>query len=520
MIEVDLGKVVTDDYEELSGKPKINGVELSGDKTFEELGFEGTKDYEVLENKPCIEGVELSGNKTLEELGIASKEELDKTVFKVDTIIEKADLGIKETAIGEEIHLTDSADGKAVEYALYGKATQQTTSGKNLLKYPYYDGTKDLAGIKCTVNHDNSVTFSGTNTNSGTMGYNFANNDKTIAELKNKNIKVSMVGDFSDSFYGVFIICDKDNNTVHRTNFRTSSDVEVKVSDDAECYHLQIYMVSGATVNTTIYPMIRLASITDDTYEPYTGGIPSPNPDYPQEIEVAGSSGSVEVKSENEDGTRSKTTTISTPNGIAGIKVDSGGNYTDQNGQQWICDEVVKYADGSGEYIQRVNKKIVDGVNITSSYVVLRTNGIYQINLGSPQQWKNDGATYIKPYYVICDKFKAFDYTNENNLVPYGCRVATDTCLVGYLPTEEGVTNVTQANAWLQENPVTVYYILATPIRTPLTAQQLADIETFYPVTNITNDFDCGMKVKYKCDGKNYIDKRLALIEQALINNI
>lgn len=32
--------------------------------------------------------------------------------------------------------------------------------------------------------------------------------------------------------------------------------------------------------------------------------------------------------------------TLPTPNGLPGIPVTSGGNYTDQNGQQWVCDEV------------------------------------------------------------------------------------------------------------------------------------------------------------------------------------
>lgn len=37
-------------------------------------------------------------------------------------------------------------------------------------------------------------------------------------------------------------------------------------------------------VDETIYPMIQLASSTNESYESYTGGKPSPNPDYPQEI--------------------------------------------------------------------------------------------------------------------------------------------------------------------------------------------------------------------------------------------
>ena len=37
---------------------------------------------------------------------------------------------------------------------------------------------------------------------------------------------------------------------------------------------------------------------------------------------------------------REQLLTIPTPNGLPGIPVTSGGNYTDENGQQWICDEV------------------------------------------------------------------------------------------------------------------------------------------------------------------------------------
>jgi hypothetical protein len=80
-----------------------------------------------------------------------------------------------------------------------------------------------------------------------------------------------------------------------------------------------------------------------------------------------------------------------------------------------------------------------------------------------------------------------------------------------------------KVNAWLTENPVDLWYELATPIITDLTAEEIAEIEklhTFYPVTNISNDADCGMTVTYLADAKNYIDQRLALIETAMLNNI
>ena len=74
-------------------------------------------------------------------------------------------------------------------------------------------------------------------------------------------------------------------------------------------------------------------------WEPYTGGMPSPNPDYPQPINSIGDSGSVDVVVSDNNG-NSQTLTVNTPNGLCGIPVDTGGNYTDITGQQWVCDEV------------------------------------------------------------------------------------------------------------------------------------------------------------------------------------
>ena len=49
--------------------------------------------------------------------------------------------------------------------------------------------------------------------------------------------------------------------------------------------------------------------------------------------------------------------TLSTPNGLLGVPVTSGGNYTDSSGQQWVCDEV----DLAREVmVQRIDKAALD----------------------------------------------------------------------------------------------------------------------------------------------------------------
>ncbi len=54
---------------------------------------------------------------------------------------------------------------------------------------------------------------------------------------------------------------------------------------------------------------------------------------------------------------REQLLTLPTPNGLPGIPVTSGGNYTDQNGQQWVCDEIDLER---GVKVQRVDKASFD----------------------------------------------------------------------------------------------------------------------------------------------------------------
>lgn len=54
---------------------------------------------------------------------------------------------------------------------------------------------------------------------------------------------------------------------------------------------------------------------------------------------------------------REQLLTLPTPNGLPGIPVTSGGNYTDENGQQWVCDEVDLER---GVKVQRVDKAAFD----------------------------------------------------------------------------------------------------------------------------------------------------------------
>lgn len=82
----------------------------------------------------------------------------------------------------------------------------------------------------------------------------------------------------------------------------------------------------------------------------------TPAPDAPVPIVSAGDGGTITVTI-GDGADERQTITLQTPNGLPGIPVTSGGNYTDPSGQQWVCDEVDLER---GVRVQRVDKAAFD----------------------------------------------------------------------------------------------------------------------------------------------------------------
>ena len=170
-----------------------------------------------------------------------------------------------------ETHLADSDNGKIMDMMLYGRSEQNKTIGKNLLKYPYVEATKMSLGVTFMDNKDGSINVSGIGT--GVAYYDlYSNRDGKRLTLASGTYKLVVKGR------------SKCNVSVNNGVNSAKNEGTFTVTDghnDVWCY---IEVPKGLAVGETIYPMIQLASSTDESYEPYTGGKPSPNPDYPQEI--------------------------------------------------------------------------------------------------------------------------------------------------------------------------------------------------------------------------------------------
>lgn len=176
-----------------------------------------------------------------------------------------------------------------------------------------------------------------------------------------------------------------------------------------------------------------------------------------------------------------QTLTLSAPNGLPGIMVTSGGNYTDENGQQWICDEVDLER---GVYVQRVYSVIVDGVDVVFSQkgpycnINLRNMPSVKIVYASGQRAATKSTFTSEPWGF--NQESGFLYLVKENYA----EILNESC---------------------RRHNGEVIYALATPIETPLSETDIAAYRalSIYDPTTIVETNSGGLKVSYNKIVKN-----------------
>lgn len=339
-----------------------------------------------------------------------------------------------------ESHLADSDNGKIMDMMVYGKSEQKQYSGKNLLN-PAFE-TDTYSGVALTNNGDGTYTIEGTNNSSGELIFSLV---RTVDEQKalynsliGKNVKfiVESGSTISGSVGRIcFVFYNKTENRFSNETYN-GGNVTVPTGYDLSVVDIHIYV--GQTVPKTILkPMIVDASLypdaTYDTFEPYTGGIPSPNPDYPQEIKSVVKP-RVKVCGKNLLNTTLQTTTQSgvtftangdgtyTLNGIAKalIDVSLSKNFHIENGKMYRITGWVKNVSGLIYLVNGKNSAGDTGDGVTFTYIDA-TNDSKVIHIQIPK-----GAiinnVIIKP--MICtDASATYDdfepYHEQTVTLPY-----------------------------------------------------------------------------------------------------
>ena len=263
---------------------------------------------------------------------------------------------IRPTASGNPVNITDSVGWPLQGLKVYGKSTQVTTTGAQLLPTEQIKETT-ANGITFSPVGNGAYHVYGTATADAT-GFFYGNNFELLPGTHtmsvNPEIDISKIK-----------VCLSDSKGISYVDIGRNTNKATQEIKSAVQVALLLRVYIGQTVDDTVYPMLVEGS-TVKPWEPYTGGKPSPSSEYPQPIVSAGDGGSIDLTVSN-GASLSQSMTIATPTGLPGIPVDSGVNYTDAEGQQWVCD-VKDY--GTGKYTQMVGHiESYNGENITTPYM-------------------------------------------------------------------------------------------------------------------------------------------------------
>lgn len=390
---------------------------------------------------------------------------------------------IVTTDKGESILLTDSAKAKLHGLKLYGKSTQDGTPTPENPVEIVSAGQDGEIGVKACGKNIVPVLADKTDERYGGLsrkymadgGYKFTGTSK-VAHWSSELAIIMTVP--ADGVYSLTIDADiLTTKYFSYSHIRDGSTIKSGVPKTKHIYTAEMQRGdelsvtlgadAGEVVNTTLYVQLELGSTATAFEKPK--GITS--------------------------------AIIPTPNGLPGIKVASGGNYTDSTGQQWVCDEIDFER---GVYIQRC---------IFGDSSKLIFNAEYENNN------RYDGKIFSDP---VLGELEMPRGVGLCNFVAKGSWSTKDE--VHYFYSHYGV------NVWLPKTldletikaNIVFMGILQTPIERPLTEDDLSQfgtLHTNYPTTTILNDEGAGMEVSYVADTKNYIDKKFNELAAAIVAN-
>lgn len=212
-----------------------------------------------------------------------------------------------------------------------------------------------------------------------------------------------------------------------------------------------------------------------------------------------------------------QTLILKTPNGLPGVPVSKDGNYTDQNGQQWICDEIDLER---GKYVQRVKDFI-----ITQDTNISTLMGTY----GAPEK-DSILARYLdrtikKNGAILCRELICIPNWNVDSESVHTTETSIDFRLsrkrLGLGTETTADENKTAVLKFLGATPLHCLVELNTPIERDLTPEEISAykaLRTYGPTTVIANDAEAHMEATYVADTGKYIQNLEERLNAKLVN--
>ena len=395
-----------------------------------------------------------------------------------------------ETSKGiKQVILTNCGQAPFKRFSILGNSHQDSTTGKQLFKltdnylhaYFYHGENKEIVPYSSTA-----VVYlpCEPNTTYTIHGRKNINNDMTrknrvglTSELPAFNVKITKTAE-------------------------TTLDKPLTITTEEDTKYLVIMAITDGEIgqlnfdkvleNNTSKLMVEVGDKASP-YEPYTGGKPSPSPDYLQEIKSVGKWNDekqkyeVDVKVTNAEQNWSKEQVLTLTSDRPLTKWD---RLVEQGGEiGWLyAGVVIDRFDGQSNKISIANKQgNVQNFSIRFENVA-NGNGNSDIFV---DKYRAVQLSYTKAEYGICcnwnDGVKYFSAPNEN------------------------VATVDEFKAWLIENPLKIAYETTNPEFVPLPQSEqdaVRNLKTYYPTTVIMvdgGDVDAGIEVEYAVKNKEKI---------------
>jgi hypothetical protein len=185
---------------------------------------------------------------------------------------------IINSASGETILTTDSANAQMESMKVFGKSWQNTVGGNQL-----FDAS--ITTNKNVTVENGVITFNIDTTDdylSGSYG-----GTTPLINLRAGTYVVSS----SDANIKVTMYCMVDGSYV---NIDSVSPPIAILNADTFVQGIRVRSVDGTSLKGKPFTIMLNKGTSKLPFEPYVGGIPSPNPNYPQDIHSNGNSGSIE----------------------------------------------------------------------------------------------------------------------------------------------------------------------------------------------------------------------------------
>ena len=218
-------------------------------------------------------------------------------------------------------------------------------------------------------------------------------------------------------------------------------------------------------------------------YEPYTGGFPSPSPDYPQPIEITDQPVTITIKG----GTEQQSITLIPP-------------------RPFTKGDKLEKVDGVWCWVYQ--HKVLLGAEMAKNVSAIHSSGALMVStLELGITGEQNGAVSNK---FVCP------VKSVSSLVHGEFRILQNNI---YLKID-GVATAEEGKQWLESNNITIIAQASTPESIPLSPSEQAQLNslTMYAgTTEVTNTGGCNMELTYTVDTKSYVDSKIAAISAAVL---